>query len=152
MMQNQNNSMKWLVIASMNGQRCVYCGKLMNEFKTGTCWFTTCGLVQFGHPELEMVVQLLPEYMLAVLNAFGKLVQDGKKLKSGEVVRFEGVEELFHLKEFEVDGKKVLRVIVSDPKGRYPEDEGCEYPFSMQLKTLDELVVRKECTCTAIRE
>lgn len=143
----QDAPMEWIVVATMNGKRCAACGEIINEFQPGTCWFTTGGLVQFGHLELEMVVQLMPEYIAAILNAFGRLVKAGRKLKDGDVVQFEGIASLFHIKEFKVDGKKVLRVIVPDKNGRYPEEKDCEYPFSMQMKPLDELCKQSECKC-----
>lgn len=147
MMNKQNNLFEWLVIATMNGEKCSICGKKANEFKPGLCWFNTHGLFRFGHPEFEMVVQLHPQVMARILNLLGLTVKLGEKFEEGAKIYFEGVDKEFHLKEFHLDGKRYLRLIVPDHNGRYPEDEGCEYPFSLQLKSIDELYSQGECKC-----
>ena len=147
-MQKQNNLMEWLVVASMNGETCSVCGKKSNEFQAGTCWFNTYGLFRFGHPEFEMVVQLSPIRMAKILNVLGLLVSVGQKFEEGGTITIEGIDKEFHLKEFCLDGQKYLRLIVPDNNGLYPEDEGCEYPFSMQLKSIDELCSKGECECS----
>lgn len=42
--------------------------------------------------------------------------------------------------EFEETGRTVLRVIVPDKNNRFPDEPGCEYPYTIQLWPTDFLI------------
>lgn len=146
---NQNNQeLMWSIVTSQNGDQCSVCGKVTNSFLPKTCWYSTFGLFQFGHPEFEIVIQQLPiELSIKILSVLGILVETGQTFQEGAEINFEGIDKEFHLKEFCLEGQRFLRLIISDDNGRYPEDEGCAYPFNLQLKHIDELCSRDECQC-----
>ena len=46
-----------------------------------------------------------------------------------------------YMKEFAECNRKVLRVIIPDKHNRFPEDENCMYPHSIQLLETERLTL-----------
>ena len=82
------------------------------------------------------------KFVLLLYN-LGLRVQAGERFKAGDLV--EGIFDRcpLRLDEAEECGRKVLRVIIPDDENRFPEDPECEYPYSYQLVSTDDLT-RKE--------
>lgn len=103
-------------------------------------WANTHGLEElYGHMEFELVISMPAAYAAQILNLFGERVRDEAVFEDREVV--EGILKRFpvHLKRMSSYEKTRLRVIVPDANGRWPEDEGCEPPYSLQIMSLEAL-------------
>lgn len=113
--------------------------------------FMTAGNTNVGYPELLQVtgpIEIIPP-LLAMLSQKQEL--RGTPWKHGEVlvleekddvslkVKFQYITEeakaqyTTMIKEvLEGDGYSVMQVVISDQHGRFPQDDGCEAPYSLQ--------------------
>lgn len=90
----------------------------------------------FGHRDLQVVLPIQPEVVHGVFANIVAQIQKGRffqtdKPESKVLENFE-----VHFREFEEHGRKVLRLILPDPSGKFPWDEGCESPYSRQTEEL----------------
>ena len=129
----------WLIALDGNGVTCEVCGKTETRFIKGYCNAKTLGMNKYGHPEFQMVLHVDHKLIMYTLNSLGLKVQDGHVFHDGDIVDdlFEGYEA--KLKEFEEDGKKVLRVLIPDPNHKFPEDEGCQVEYTYQALPIEDL-------------
>lgn len=133
------NKYPWIIHIIANGIPCSDCGNVHNDFPDYICNVHTHGMVQYGHPEFQMVLHISLPMIGYILNELGCRVRDGQHFSAGE--RVSGIIRDYDLRldEFEENGRKVLRVILPDAAAHFPEDPGCEYPYSMQIIPTDQL-------------
>jgi hypothetical protein len=105
----------------------------------GLCNIHTHGLEQnFDHPDFQVVLPLDPKVIHPVLSGMVADVKQGKQflanVRDNRVLS--GMDVMF--KEFEENGRTVLRLIVPDPNGLLPDQEGCQEPYSRQFEELPD--------------
>ena len=132
-------SLDWSVLYTPNEMFCEKCGVAHKAYLDGICRATTFGLEEkYGHTEFEFVLNLDPRLVGYILNTLGLMVADGRKFQDKDVVP--GLLSVdIHLHKIVEHGKEFLRAVVPDAKGLWPGDKGCEYPYSAQLISIDEL-------------
>ena len=113
----------------------------MDEFLPYACNAHTHGMQQYQHPDFQLVLMLPPEEIGRILNALGMRVQRGESFHDGEYIS--GIYEdcLVRLNSFEESGRNVLRVIIPDADGLFPEERGCMETYKLQLLQTDALLV-----------
>lgn len=99
----------------------------------------TAGLCDiFGHPyEFQNILGSDIPIMSKVLDELGCQVRAGREFKPGELV--EGIFLKHPLRldlHVDVFYRPVLRVVIPDWKGRWPEEAGCEPYFQLQAMPL----------------
>ncbi|WP_066297456.1 DUF4262 domain-containing protein [Bacillus sp. FJAT-29937] len=103
----------------------------------GLCNYHTHGLKEnYDHLDFQVVLPLNPKTIDPILGMMVNQIKEGRVFesdkKAGQVLR--GFDVLF--KEFHDGNRKVLRLILPDPNGKFPGDEGCQEPYSRQLEEL----------------
>lgn len=121
----------WIIHLCMNGV-CDKCGEKETGFHQYICNAHTHGMDKYGHLDFQLVINLPQAEIGRILNTLGLRVKAGERFKDGDLVSgiYEDCE--IRLTIFEEDKRKVLRVIIPDKQNRFPEDEGCDYPYIMQ--------------------
>lgn len=129
----------WIIHCCRNGVVCDECGDVENGFLEYACNAHTHGMGQYNHMDFQMVVQYSDESICRILNTFGLWVQQGRRFKTGDVVSgiFEDCD--VKLQEFAECDRRVLRVIIPDKHNVFPDEEGCLYPYTLQLFPTDML-------------
>lgn len=129
----------WIIHGVANGFMCKSCGKAEKGFVPHACNFHTHGMAKYGHLDFQMVLEYPHKEICRILNTLGLRVQAGNRYKSGDLVY--GIYEdcAVLLTEFEEDNRTVLRVIIPDRLNRFPGEDGCEYPYTVQLFATDFL-------------
>ncbi len=134
----------WLVGFTTNGESCTHCGKVEHDFLP--CFFNakTHGMDRYGHKEFQIVLQIDHKMVTYILNSLGVRVQTGKKFQSGDSVSeiLQGYD--IRLQEFFEGEESVLRVLLPDPNGKFPDDAECDCIYSMQNLPLKELMIHSE--------
>lgn len=123
----------WICHLVMYGSCCDYGDSNVSPVNPYLCDCHTHGLEKYGGKELQLVVKL-PQNMIGyLLNVVGAMVRAGAELKDGDYIDrlLEGCSVLI-VKNEDSSGKEILRIVVPDAKGRFPKDEGCEQPYSLQ--------------------
>ena len=129
----------WIIHLVGNGMECAECGKVENPFIEHACNAHTHGMEKYGHPDFQMVLHTNPKDISYILNTLGMRVKNGERFKPGDMVSGIFLDCDVRLDAFEECGRTVLRVIIPDGQNRFPEDEGCTYPYSIQTLTLEQL-------------
>lgn len=134
----------WLVGFTTNGETCAECGE--KEYDFLPCFFNakTLGLNKYGHKEFQMVLEIDHKMVMYILNSLGVRVQAGEKFQNGDSVAeiLQGYD--IRLQEFFDGEETVLRVLLPDPNGRFPDDSECDCIYSMQNLPLQELMIKDE--------
>ncbi len=96
----------------------------------------THGLAEnLNHADLQIVLKLEEEMAAMLFETIISNIADGYKYKVGRSTNvIEGIEVEF--KVFEEGSRKVLRLILPDSEGRFPDHEGCEAPYKHQYETI----------------
>ena len=123
----------WIIHLVANGVSCEDCGKTESGFLPYMCNAHTHGMYKYGHQEFQFVLNIGQSMIKYILNSLGLRVQRGEKFKSGDSVPEIIQNYDIRLKEAEVDGEMLLRVLIPDANGRFPGDAGCQEPYSQQL-------------------
>lgn len=84
-----------------------------------------------GHLDLQIVLNIDPEISR---NIFGGIVEEIKKGKTYKSGKHSGVIESYDVQmlEFEESDRTILRIILPDPNGKFPDDEHCEKTYKTQ--------------------
>lgn len=98
----------------------------------------TVGLMQYGHPELAIVVSIPVEIAGEILNTLGNRVVNGERFD------IPGVYENILQDDYPVRlvhaeyglGEEKMVLILPDEFRRLPEDLGCMTPYNLQLEYL----------------
>ena len=87
--------------------------------------FHTHGMERYNHMDFQMVLPYPHQELCRIINTMGLRVQEGERFKDGDLVETR---------------RNVLRIIVPDKNNRFPYEQGCEYPYTLQLLPTDFLV------------
>lgn len=91
----------------------------------------THGLDRYNHKELCIPLELDSDIACQILNQCGlKIKYDNMKYVQGKQ---EGVIQGFPVLFYELPNSNTLYMILPDPNGKFPDDEGCEFPYNKQL-------------------
>ena len=101
------------------------------------CNAHTHGLAAFNHRDFQLVLDIGPSSTAFVLNTLAERVRNGEMFKDEETVAGVYPECDIKLAVTQEGNREVFRVLIPDEKGRYPGDEGCEYPYSEQDRVLE---------------
>ena len=123
---------KWVVHLARNGMLCECCGEMENSFSPYACNCHTHGMEQYNHLDFQIVLDFDNDIIMSILNYFCQCVHDGERFHDGDIVENLSPNFPLQLQEFEESGRKILRVIIPDEKNRFPGDQGCSYPFTIQ--------------------
>jgi hypothetical protein len=97
----------------------------------------TYGLLEnFNHLDLQIVIPVPPEFARKIFFELVERIKEGTKFTSGErnstILR--NLDVMFI--EVESDGRRFLRLLLPDPNGKLPQDEGCATPYNRQLENI----------------
>lgn len=108
-----------------------------SNFPPYLCNAHTHGLAAFNHKDFQLVLDIGPSSSGYLLNALAERVRNGETFADGELV--DGVYSNCQVKlAVATEGnREVYRVLIPDEEGRYPGDEGCNFPYSEQDRKLD---------------
>ena len=130
----------WLIELCENGI-CPECGKHEKNFHEYVCNAHTHGMEKYGHPDFQLVLRFSNEEIMWILNTLGLLVQSGRVFKAGDLVSEIYEDCCVRLDTFEETGRTVLRAIIPDNNGRWPEDSECMENYRLQLLKTDEIII-----------
>lgn len=92
----------------------------------------------FHHPDFQVVMPIPPEVIHPILTLLAEEVKGGRVFEP--YVRQErvlkGMDVIFL--PYRESGREVLRLVLPDPTGKLPEDEGCDPAYAMQIQALPE--------------
>lgn len=128
-----------IIHLAASGIRCSACRKDGNCSPEHTFNVHPHGTTQYGHMDLQMVLQAPQKDICCILNALRKRVQSGKSFKAGDIVEVIFLDCPVRLDAFQECDRTVLRVIIPDGNNRFPEDSTCDYPYSLQTHTMEQL-------------
>lgn len=82
----------------------------------------------WGHVDFQIVLPLNPEMVHGIFWSLANAVKAGKKFAAGD---HEGVITNFSVRMVEAweNDREVLRVLLPDESGKFPDDEGCEEKY-----------------------
>lgn len=90
----------------------------------------------FGHRDLQIVLPIQPEV------AHGLFTTVVEQVKKGRIFKTDTAEDKVinnldvHFREYEDQGRKLLRIILPDPTGKFPWEVGCENPYNRQTENI----------------
>lgn len=122
----------WIIHLVANGVCCGECGEVENGFLPNMCDAHTHGMDKYGHQEFQMILMIGPELICYILNELGLRVQAGERFHDGDAVSEIIKDYDVRLKEVEVEGKRLLRVVVPDAQNRFPDDPQCAEYYNQQ--------------------
>ena len=122
----------WIIHYIANGVKRDDCNKEETSYREYACNAHTHGMDKYNHKDFQLVLYKTPQEAARILNTFGLWVHEGRKFSGGEYVK--GIYEdcPVRLDEFEESGRKVLRVVIPDRNNVFPDDDKCEYPYTLQ--------------------
>lgn len=137
-----NKKIDWVIHLVANGT-CNECGRTEEGFLPYTCNAHTHGLAAYGHMDLQLVLFYSSHEIARLLNTLGLRIQAGEHFEPGALVS--GIYEDcdVRLDVFEESGRNVLRVIIPDRHGRFPENPQCAAPYRLQSMKTVELIVKE---------
>lgn len=135
------HDLDWTIHYCANGVVCMHegCKKVETGYIPGMCNIHTHGLEKYGHKDFQLVLHYKPETAGYILNTLGMRVKNGEKFKHGDLVENIFLDCPIRLDEYEETGRTVLRVIVPDKYGVFPEQENCMEEYKKQLLHTDML-------------
>lgn len=126
----------WMLHAVVNGMKCECCGEVEYPWRPGIFDMHTDGLDRlYGHMDFQIVVGIDVHIAAVLLNEMGCRVRAGVKYKQGDILDdlLAGGYQVRLDLTTDSAAMPVLRIVLPDVEGRWPEDEDCELPFSLQL-------------------
>lgn len=131
----------WIIHVVANGA-CDDCGKEETSFLPYTCNAHTHGMEKYLHPDFQMVLFLPVHEIGRILNTMGERVRNGERFKAGDLVS--GIYEdcMVRLDAFEETERTVLRVIIPDKYGLFPENPQCMDIYNLQKLPTDMLCIK----------
>lgn len=99
----------------------------------------THGMEKYNHQDFQFVLNEGMENVGWILNTLGLRVQNGERFNNGQTIKnfSNGYDGRFQ--EFYETGRKVLRFIIPDKYGRFPEDDECSFVLSLQIRELSSV-------------
>ncbi|MED3554125.1 DUF4262 domain-containing protein [Cytobacillus praedii] len=111
----------------------------LNEFN-GLSNIHTHGLKEnFNHSDFQVFLPVDPQTIHPILIMMVEQVKEGKVFETGKKDSqvLQGFDVIF--KEFEEEDRTVMRLILPDPNGKFPGEEGCMAPYSRQFEELPKM-------------
>ena len=98
---------------------------------TGFANIHTHGLSKYNHKELCIPLDLGYKLAVTILNQCGLRIKLGneKFVPGFNDSIIQNLPVLF----YEFENSNTLYMIIPDPNGKFPEDDGCEFPYNKQL-------------------
>lgn len=90
----------------------------------------------FGHRDLQIIIPIQPEVVHGIFANVIAQIKKGRFFQTDKPENNVINNYDVHFREFEEQGRKVLRIILPDPSGKFPWDEGCEEPYNRQNEKL----------------
>ncbi len=92
----------------------------------------THGLVEnLSHTDFQIVLKLDDELIQTLFHSIIENIKGGYTYYEGRSNKV--IEDLeVEFKKFQEDGREVLRLIIPDQDGRFPNEEGCSEPYNKQ--------------------
>lgn len=126
----------WEIVMSVNGMVCDCCQEVMYPWRDGICEAHTHGLKEtYNHPDFQTVIETDDiEDIWDVLDEMACRVRAGARYNPGDIVE-SLIEGRLVRCEFQIDmdALMVLRLVITDGNGYWPEDEGCDELYSLQM-------------------
>ncbi len=138
------NDKNWIIHCCTNGA-CDDCGTIERGYLEYACNAHTHGMSQYGHPDFQVVLLLPLQEIGRILNTFGAQVRNGASFHAGQLVPGIYLDCDVRLDAFEETGREVLRVVIPDKLGRFPENPECQPPYILQRYQTDRLHSDGEC-------
>lgn len=85
----------------------------------------------FGHTDLQIALRINPNLAMGLLTDAVDLIKEGKRFEEGRMDDFCG--NAVWIKPYKEVDRDVLRIILCDPKGRFPWDEDCSEEYKEQI-------------------
>ena len=129
----------WIIHCCRNGVECAECGDVETGFLDNACNAHTHGMEKYGHLDFQLVLALPDREIGRILNTFGLMVQQGRKFSPGDTVS--GIYEDcdVRLELFKECNRDILRVVIPDKHNIFPDNQECEYPYTLQKYDTDML-------------
>ncbi|MEK4487942.1 DUF4262 domain-containing protein [Psychrobacillus sp. FSL H8-0484] len=114
-----------------------------NVFETGKKEFDglannhTHGIIEnFGHDDFQIVIPFEQKETILLFYHLVELIKKGETFEPD--IEYKNIIQngSVHFKEFEDDGRKILRLILPDEKGKMPNDEDCSEIYKKQYNEL----------------
>lgn len=118
---------------------CDECGKEENGFLPYACNAHTHDMEQYDHPDFQLVLLLPRQEICRILNTMGMRVRSGERFKAGDYVSGIYDDCQIRLDAFEETGRTVLRVIIPDKYGKFPEEANCMDSYKLQQLPTESL-------------
>lgn len=129
------NKIDWIILYEVNGS----CDNTENSYIQSICNTYTNEMINYGHMEFQMVLNLGAAEIMRLLNNLGERVQSGERFKDGVMISDLYLDCSVRLNEFINNGHKVLRLIIPDKYNIFPED------IKLQLLTNEQLKKWRKC-------
>lgn len=92
-----------------------------------------------SHPNIQVVLPLPQKIVHGVISSLVHLIKGGQSFKDGDR-SFEVLDGMWvSFKEFENMDQKMIRLMLPDPEGHLPEQDGCDEMYKRQLETLNNV-------------
>ena len=134
----------WFIHLVTNGPCLCGCGNIETSFLPNLCNAHTHGMEKYNHPDFQVVLRYEASHIGYILNTFGEMVRSGREFHAGEMVHDIYEDCPVRLDEYEETGRTVLRIIIPDMNGRFPEDDNCDEMYKLQLLPTDALYKNTE--------
>jgi hypothetical protein len=89
-------------------------------------------LESFGHPDLQVTLNIDPKDVHAIVKDMVNDIKKGKKFEDGQ--RYNEVITNYPvvIRKFTEGDREVHRVIMPDPSGKFPDEDGCDPAYASQ--------------------
>lgn len=94
--------------------------------------YHTHGLAEMkNHPDLQITLNIDSILAFQIFDIFIAQINNGKFFEPDTII-INLADMPFKLIKATESGRSVLRIMLPDPAGKFPEDEGCSFDFIMQ--------------------
>ena len=133
----------WVIHGIKNGLRCDISGEVIQDMIPYAADFHTHGMEQYNHPDFQLVLDYDEVTACYILNTLGERVRAGERFKAGDYVKniFEDCD--VRLDAREAHGCNILRVIIPDSNNIFPDEDGCDMFYWVQLLDTDDLYINR---------
>lgn len=138
-----SQNIDWVIHLVTNGVACSDCGKIEENFLPYACNAHTHGMANYDYLDFQIVLNYPTTEICRILNTMGLRVQSGEHFKSGDLVSGIYLDCDVRLDEYEETGRTVLRVVIPDKNGHFPEDPSCNELFQLQKLKTDDLCTKE---------
>lgn len=98
--------------------------------------FHTHGLVEsFNHVDFQIAFNIPPDVAMSIMHTIVDKLRKGKRFKGGDIVE-EVIANGYNVKLWQTVecGRPVLRLLLPDKVGRFPDEAECAEAYKVQMK------------------